>query len=134
VNLEIWFGPTKPAINIIMLFFIVYFIYISNVIPFPDFLPRNPLSHPPSSCFYGGVPWPTHPLPLPHPRIPLIMFFRWSSSVNTTTTHVITSVMRQETGNSKIIKTKHYRGVILESRMHFFLKYCFTYFCHTYYI
>jgi hypothetical protein len=29
----------------------ILFIFISNVIPFPDFLPRNLLSHPPSSCF-----------------------------------------------------------------------------------
>ena len=28
------------------------------------------LSHPPSSCFYEGVPTPTHPLPPPHPRFP----------------------------------------------------------------
>jgi hypothetical protein len=40
-------------------------IYISNVIPFPDFHSRNPLSYFPSSCFYEGVPLPTHPLLLP---------------------------------------------------------------------
>jgi hypothetical protein len=41
------------------------FIYISNVIPFPDFtshlLPQNSLSYPCSSCFYESVLQPTHP-------------------------------------------------------------------------
>jgi hypothetical protein len=47
----------------------IFFIYISNVIPFPGSPPslRNPLSHPPSSCFYEGVPSLTYPLPPPHP-------------------------------------------------------------------
>jgi hypothetical protein len=31
---------------------------------------RNPLSHPPSSYFYEGVPPPTHPLPPPCPQFP----------------------------------------------------------------
>ena len=35
----------------------IFFIYISNVIPFPRFPSKNPLSPPPSPCF------PTHPLP-----------------------------------------------------------------------
>jgi hypothetical protein len=43
----------------------VFFIYISNVIPFPGFPSENPLSHPPSPCS------PTYPLPLPCPGIPL---------------------------------------------------------------
>ena len=50
----------------------IFFIYISNVIPFPVSLhPGNPLSHPPSSCFYEGVPQPINPLPPLYPRIPL---------------------------------------------------------------
>jgi hypothetical protein len=40
-------------------------IYISNVIPFPSFLFKNPLSSLPSPCP------PTHPLLLPGPGIPL---------------------------------------------------------------
>jgi hypothetical protein len=34
--------------------------------------PRYTLSHPPSPCFYEGVPPPTHPLPPPCPRFPYI--------------------------------------------------------------
>jgi hypothetical protein len=46
----------------------IFFIYISNVIPFPGLLsPRNPLSHPSSPCLYKGVPLPIHPLQ-PHPN------------------------------------------------------------------
>jgi hypothetical protein len=48
----------------------ILFIYILNVIPFPEFPPRNPLFYPPSSCFYEGVATPTHTLPPPHPHIP----------------------------------------------------------------
>ena len=44
--------------------FIRYFIYISNVIPFPSFFSENPLSPPLSPCS------PTHPLPLPGPAFP----------------------------------------------------------------
>lgn len=33
--------------------------------PSPSVTPRNSLTHPPSSYFYEGVPWPNHPLPLP---------------------------------------------------------------------
>jgi hypothetical protein len=48
-----------------------YFIYISNVIPFPGFPPASPLSYPPLPCFYEGAPPPNFPL-LPHcPSIPL---------------------------------------------------------------
>jgi hypothetical protein len=39
-------------------FLIGSFIYISNVIPFPGFPFRNPLSHPPSYCLYEGAPPP----------------------------------------------------------------------------
>jgi hypothetical protein len=43
----------------------IFFIYISNVIPFPSFPSENPLSPPVSPCS------PTHPLLLPGPGIPL---------------------------------------------------------------
>jgi hypothetical protein len=46
----------------------LFFIYISNVIPFPGFPPF--LKHPSSPYFYEGVPSPTHPLPPPHPVFP----------------------------------------------------------------
>ena len=45
--------------------FDIFFIYISNVIPFPGFPSKNPLSPPSSPCS------PTHPLLLPGPGIPL---------------------------------------------------------------
>jgi hypothetical protein len=45
----------------------IFFIYISNVIPFCS---TPSLTHPPSSCFYEGVPPPTYPLPPPRPRFP----------------------------------------------------------------
>jgi hypothetical protein len=50
----------------------IFFIYISSIIPFLGSLPPpgNHLSHPPSPCFYEGVPPPTYPLPSPHPRFP----------------------------------------------------------------
>jgi hypothetical protein len=41
----------------------IFFVYISNVIPFPVTLPhpsRDSLSYSPSPCFYEGVPPPTH--------------------------------------------------------------------------
>jgi hypothetical protein len=37
----------------------IFFIYISNIIPFPSFPSENPLSPPRSPCS------PTHPLPFP---------------------------------------------------------------------
>jgi hypothetical protein len=43
----------------------IFFIYISNFIPFPGFPYKNPLSHPPSPCS------PTHPFMLLCPGIPL---------------------------------------------------------------
>ena len=49
----------------------IFFIYISNVNPFPSPPKGNPLFHQPSSCFYEGVPPPTYPLLPPHPGIPL---------------------------------------------------------------
>jgi len=49
----------------------ILFIYSSNVIPFPGFPSRNPLSYSPSFCFYEGAPPTTHSLLSPHPSIPL---------------------------------------------------------------
>ena len=46
-------------------FKIIFFIYITNVIPFPGFRSKNPLSHLLSPCS------PTHTLLLPCPGIPL---------------------------------------------------------------
>jgi hypothetical protein len=43
----------------------IFFIYISNVIPFPGFPFKNPLSLPHSPCS------PTHPLLLHGPGVPL---------------------------------------------------------------
>jgi hypothetical protein len=43
----------------------IFFIYISNVIPFPSFPSENPLPPPPSPCSA------THSLLLPGPGIPL---------------------------------------------------------------
>ena len=47
----------------------IFFIYISNVFPFPVLLFGNPSSHPPSLCLYEGAPLPTHPSS--RPGIPL---------------------------------------------------------------
>jgi hypothetical protein len=41
----------------------IFFIYISNVFPFPGLPFGSPLSHPPSPCLYNGVPPPTHSHP-----------------------------------------------------------------------
>jgi hypothetical protein len=38
----------------------IFFIYISNVIPFPSLPSWNLLPHAPSSCFYDSVPQQTH--------------------------------------------------------------------------
>jgi hypothetical protein len=43
----------------------IFFVYISNVIPFPSFPSKNSISTPLSPCS------PTHPLPIPGPGIPL---------------------------------------------------------------
>jgi hypothetical protein len=57
----------------ILFYFIGYFNYLYfRYYPFPNFPPRNSLSHPHPSCFYEGVPHPpTHPVPPPCPTIPL---------------------------------------------------------------
>jgi hypothetical protein len=59
-----------------MLFFSNYFYWIFSLFTFQmlyPFLvslpPRHTLSHPPSPCFYEGVPLPSYPLPL-CPRFP----------------------------------------------------------------
>jgi hypothetical protein len=49
----------------------ILFIYISNVIPFPHFPSRNPISYPPSHCVNEGALQYTHPFPPPSPGIPL---------------------------------------------------------------
>ena len=68
----------SPFTNIILNHFIIsltnfyflldiFFIYISNVIPFPSFPSKIPYLLPLSHCS------PTHPLPLPGPGIPLYL-------------------------------------------------------------
>jgi hypothetical protein len=66
--------PYRPCIQthacmgpffIIIFLLDIFFIYISNVIPFPNFLSKNPLSSPLFPCS------PTHPLLLPGIGIPL---------------------------------------------------------------
>jgi hypothetical protein len=43
----------------------IFFIYISNAIPFPGFPPEKHLTHPLSSFFYEGVPLTNHsPTPI----------------------------------------------------------------------
>ena len=49
----------------------IFFIDISNVIHFSSFASGIALSHPPSLCFYEGVPPLIQPLLPPCPRIPL---------------------------------------------------------------
>ena len=49
----------------------IFFIYISDVSPFPCFSSRNSVSYPPYSCFHEGAPPPTHTLLPPHPGINL---------------------------------------------------------------
>jgi hypothetical protein len=56
-----WFG----LVWCFVFFKDVFFICISNVVPFLSFPSKNPLSPPPSPCF------PTHPFPLSVPGIPL---------------------------------------------------------------
>jgi hypothetical protein len=55
------FYPLLEFFNFLFMFLLdIFFIYISNVIPFIIPAHRTPLSHPTSSFFYEGVP-PTHP-------------------------------------------------------------------------
>jgi hypothetical protein len=49
----------------------IFFIYISNVFPFPGLPFRNTLSHLPPPCLYESAPQPTHPLLSILPGIPL---------------------------------------------------------------
>jgi len=62
---------TKATLFLLLLLDIL-FMYISNVIPFPCFHSGNPLSHPPSPCFYEDVLPPTYRLLPPHPGISLL--------------------------------------------------------------
>ena len=55
----------SPISTYFSFFLDIFFIYISNVIPFPSFLSENPLSLSQSPCSS------THPLLLPGPGIPL---------------------------------------------------------------
>lgn len=55
----------------IVVFWIEYFLYISNVIPSPGVSSGNPVSHLPSLCLYEDASLPTHPLPPSSPGIPL---------------------------------------------------------------
>jgi hypothetical protein len=49
----------------------IFFIYNSNVIPFPGLFSGNPLSHHSSTCLSEGAPPPILPLPHFSPGIPL---------------------------------------------------------------
>jgi hypothetical protein len=55
-NKELRF-PIKQMFHFFLLLNI-FFIYISNVIPFPGLPYITPLSHPPSPCLYEGAPPP----------------------------------------------------------------------------
>lgn len=48
--------PEKPQVRGDNFLFIGYFIYISNVIPFPGFSSGNLLSHAPLLSPYPGIP------------------------------------------------------------------------------
>ena len=55
-----------------LLFYWIFSLFTFQMLtPFPVSPKGNPLFHQPSSCFYEGVPPPTHPLLPPHPGIPL---------------------------------------------------------------
>jgi hypothetical protein len=49
----------------------IFFIYISNITPFPGFPSRNLVTYSPSSWLYEGAIPPTHPLLHSFPCIPL---------------------------------------------------------------
>jgi hypothetical protein len=59
------------SLSSLSLFFDTFFIYPSNVIPFPSFLPQKPLSRLPCPCYGEGAPPHAHPLLPPCPGIPL---------------------------------------------------------------
>jgi hypothetical protein len=69
----------------------IFFIYISNVIPFPSFPSENPLSSQPSPCF------PTHPVPLPGSGIPLYWVIEPSQNQGPLLP-LMTELMGQSTG------------------------------------
>jgi hypothetical protein len=76
---EIWILiPVDPNIILFVVvvcffnFFIdIFFIYISNVIPFPGLSFGNPLPYSPSPCLYEGAFPLTHSPPPSHPGITL---------------------------------------------------------------
>jgi hypothetical protein len=59
-----------PGIVLLFLYWIFFYLDF-KCYPLSQFLSGNPLYHPPSPCFYEGVPKPTHPLPPPCPIISL---------------------------------------------------------------
>jgi hypothetical protein len=68
---------TSSEFIILLLFIASFFNWIFSLFifqmlsPFPvSLLPRNPLSLPPASRFYEGIPLTTHPLLPPHPQFP----------------------------------------------------------------
>jgi hypothetical protein len=57
-------------------FLIGYFIYISNVMPFPGFSSANSLSHPLSPCYYDGA----RPHPPTHSCLTVLTFLYTGTS------------------------------------------------------
>ena len=67
--MDIWCGLCAHFFLVFFpLFLDIFFIYMSNVIPFPGLPSGNPLSHLSSPCLYEGTP---HPLLPSCPGIPL---------------------------------------------------------------
>ena len=66
-------GELGKAMAFFFLFFFIgyFFIYISNILPFPGLPFGNPLFHPCSPCLYEGAPPPTCP--------PTPVFLPWHS-------------------------------------------------------
>ena len=62
---------SKSTQSILIFLLDIFFIYISNVFPFPGLPFGNSLSYPPSPCFYEGAPWAACPLLSSLPGIPL---------------------------------------------------------------
>ena len=62
-------GSIKQCLLFILLD--IFFIYTSNVFPFPGLTFGNSLSHPLSPCLYEGIHPPTYPLPSSCPGLPL---------------------------------------------------------------
>jgi hypothetical protein len=65
-------GQSLQLPSFFLSFLFIYWILIYlHFKPFPRFPSGNPLSHPPTPCFYEGDPLPTQPLQPSHPDIPL---------------------------------------------------------------